>query len=243
MELIVELKDINFQNNYQVYYKIGDTPGPSTHVNGFILLNGVYTPQTNLLNVNVLNIDSNPYGKQFWFKIVDIVTSDYIIKNILIHDKIFYDTLCEVTPSPTPTTTSEPILVTPSPTPTPTSEPILVTPSPTPTSDPIIEVTPTPTPTSTPDPELFTIYRSGFAALCEEFCQNKFNFTIQTTATSGYSDIGPGDIINGIISSGFYAIGSDPGNTDDDPFKVVETDANGEILGVYVCVSGECIPL
>jgi hypothetical protein len=113
--------------------------------------------------------------------------------------------------------------------------------TPTPTSTPLVGITPTPTPSSTPT--LFTIYRSGFAAVCTEFCQNKFNFTIQTTATNGYNDIGPGDIINGIISSGFYAIGSDPGNTDDDPFKIVQTDSNGVVQSVLFCAgTNECEP-
>jgi hypothetical protein len=108
MALIIELKDINFQNNFRVYYKINNTPGPNTHIDGYTLLNGTYTPQTNLLNINILNIDNNPYGKQFWFKLLDLVTNRYIIKNIFIHDKIFYDTICEPQPTPTPTNTPTP---------------------------------------------------------------------------------------------------------------------------------------
>jgi hypothetical protein len=99
------------------------------------------------------------------------------------------------------------------------------------------------TPTPTPTPEAITIYISGVAALCSEFCQNNFNFTTQTTATSGYSDIGDGDVINGITSSGFYAIGSEPGETATDEFKVVETDASGVVLSVSTCSGTNCVEL
>lgn len=103
--------------------------------------------------------------------------------------------------------------------------------------------TPTPTPTLTPTPVGFTIYISGFNSSCNVYCQNNINFTILTTSTSGYNDIGIGDVINGITTGGFYAIGSNSGSTSNDPFKVVETDFNGVVLSVNICVGSQCEPL
>jgi hypothetical protein len=37
MTLIIELQDINFQNNFRVYYKINNTPGPNMYIDGYTL--------------------------------------------------------------------------------------------------------------------------------------------------------------------------------------------------------------
>jgi hypothetical protein len=103
---------------------------------------------------------------------------------------------------------------------------------------------PTTTTTTTAAPTPITIYRSDVFGTCNEICQNKVNFTNETTATAGYPDIEVGDIVNDIISSGFYAISSDPGNTDEEPFKVVQLSApSGEVLAVSICVGSECVPI
>jgi hypothetical protein len=117
-----------------------------------------------------------------------------------------------------------------------------VAPTTTTTAGPSTTTTLAPTTTTTTEAE-FIIYRSGFLGSCEEACQNKINFTNQTTATSDYFGIGVGDVINDIISSGWYVISNVPGNTDEEDFKVVQLTAEGVVLDVSICTGATCTPL
>jgi len=149
MSFKIKLNNINIPsgNEFKVFYKLDSrTPGNITQqsdINWGILF-GTYTGNTTSdIEIDFDSIDTNPFGKQYWFKILDMVTGSYIIENIYIHEEIYYYKLCvEIIPTPTPTETSTP-------TPTETSTPT-ITPTPTETSTPTI--TPTPTETSTPTP-------------------------------------------------------------------------------------------
>ena len=165
-------------NQYKVFYKLNvRTPGNVTSQGdvNWGTLYGTYTGGTTAnIEIDFNSIDSNPFGKQNWFKILDTVTGSYIIENIYIHEYEYYrycDHCCDfsggtasfvaydVTPTPIPTATST---RTPTPTATPTPTPT-ATPTPTPTSTntptptstsipPTATPTPTPTATSTPTP-------------------------------------------------------------------------------------------
>ena len=179
MGLIVQIKNIQSPNNFKLFYRTGRTPGSSseqssstwgTQYTGGTSVSGVFSAGTTTITIDLMDpsylIDSNPYGKQYWFKILDLVTGSYIIENIYIHDISFYTELC-ATPTPTPTPTATPdctftggSAVTDAPTPTPTSTIVIdctftggsafVGPTPTPT-------TPLPTPTSTSVPPTATV--------------------------------------------------------------------------------------
>ena len=179
MGLKINLNNINVPtgHQYKVFYKLNSrTPGNVT-LQGDINwgeLYGTYTGGThNNIEIDFDLIDPNPFGKQNWFKILDMVTQSYIIENIYIHDYEFYSNCINCctyeggtaiyipyTSTPTPTSTptvtptSTPISDTPTPTPT-----ITPTPTNTPTSTPTS--TPTVTPTSTPSPPSNTITRVG----------------------------------------------------------------------------------
>lgn len=124
-------------------------------------------------------------------------------------------------------------------TPTPTSTPTQ-TQTPTPTLTPTQTRTPTPTPTPTQDSISNSIYISSVSNTCGDFCTTKYTITQLRTATDNYDNIGSGDFISGITTAGFYAISNIFTDTEDGPFKVVETDSNGEVLGVFVCSGGTC---
>ena len=81
------------------------------------------------IEINFDTIDSNPFGKQYWFKIWDMETKSYIIENIYVNEYEYYyfcDHCCDfsggtatyIVPTPTPTSTETP-------TSTPTSTPTL----------------------------------------------------------------------------------------------------------------------
>ena len=90
------------------------------------------------------------YGSQYWFKITNIVTNCWIIKNIFLHRSSYYSDCiaCDTEPTPTPTLTQTPTVtptLTPSPTIAPTNTPTLA-----PTNTPTLAPTNTPTLTSSP---------------------------------------------------------------------------------------------
>lgn len=162
MGLKINLNNINVPtgHQYKVFYKLNSrTPGNVTSQDdvNWGELYGTYTGGTTTnIEIDFDLIDSNPFGKQNWFKILDIVTESYIIENIYIHDYEFYSncincctyeggTAIYIQPTSTPTPTN-----TPTPTGTPTNTPV---PTSTPTSTPVPPTsTPTNTPTSTPTP-------------------------------------------------------------------------------------------
>lgn len=167
MGVIIEIKNIVSPNNFKLFYKEGRTPGSVSEQESptwGTQYGEIYMGGTTSINVEV----DNPYGKQYWFKMLDIVTNSYIIENIYIHELDFY-TKC-FTPTPTITPTFTPTLTptfTPTvtivadctfnggsasqtfntPTPTPTLTPTI---TPTFTLTPTYTITPTFTPTPTP---------------------------------------------------------------------------------------------
>jgi hypothetical protein len=110
MGLKIELKNIDADNNFKLYYKVGSTPGSfatqssttwGTQYTGGTSINGVFSSSTTGITIDLIeeNIVKEPYfetlyGQQFWFKIIDVVTNRYIIENVIIHQKIFYDNKC-----------------------------------------------------------------------------------------------------------------------------------------------------
>lgn len=110
MGLKIELKNIQSTNNFKLFYKIGDTAGSfseqtlddwGTQYSGGPSVNGIFPSSTTEITIDLMdeNIVNEPYfqtmyGKQFWFKIYDVVTRRYIIENIILHQEIFYDNKC-----------------------------------------------------------------------------------------------------------------------------------------------------
>jgi hypothetical protein len=172
MGLVIKIKNIQSTNNFKLFYRVGRTPGSSFEQSSEswgTQYGGIFSGGTALISIDLIDEgianggyyddETNPYGKQYWFKILDLVTNSFIIENINIHDKNFYNDYCHIQPTPTPTATPTPTSTptsTPTITPTSTSTPT-TTPSSTPTItldcnfDVIVELTnSTPTPTSTP---------------------------------------------------------------------------------------------
>ena len=148
-------------HQYKVFYKLNSrTPGNASQMNcnhdedtignscwGVLYTgdttNGIYVGGTTTnIEINFDTIDSNPFGKQYWFKIWDMETKSYIIENIYVNEYEYYyfcDHCCDfsggtatyfescdfsggtatyIVPTPTPTSTETP-------TSTPTSTPTL----------------------------------------------------------------------------------------------------------------------
>jgi hypothetical protein len=160
-----------------------------------------------------------------------------------------------LTPTATPQSTTTPT-ITPSPTRTPIS-------TQTPTRTPISTQTPTgsssitPTPTSTipvtptitssPTPTEScpnTIYTHGaILGTCSDYCNNNYNITVQDCSSQPYSTLTIGDFIYGYSGqSGYLAYSNVSTDTSTGPFLIADIDGSGEILGIYVCSGGSCIP-
>lgn len=164
-----------------------------------------------------------------------------------------------ITPTNTPTNTqtstpTSTIGLTPtmtsSQTTTPTNTPTNTgTPTSTPTSTPpVVSPTNTPTTTQTPSPTNScpnTIYTHGAVrATCSDFCNE--NYLIQTVdcASETYAGLTIGDFIYGYAGqSGYIAYSNVSTDTNTGPFRIADIDGSGEILGIYVCSGGSCIPL
>lgn len=135
-------------------------------------------------------------------------------------------------PTPTPSFTS-----TPSPTPT-----IGTTPSNTPTNT----QTQTPTPTTTSAstcPE--TIYTYGnLRPNCSDYCTTNYNINTIDNSTQPYGTLTIGDFICGYEGeTGYLAYSNVSTDTNTGPFKIADIDGTGEVVGIYVCVGGSCVPL
>jgi uncharacterized delta-60 repeat protein len=109
---------------------------------------------------------------------------------------------------------------------------------------------PEPTPTMTPTPSTTppctnTIFTHGaLRVTCSDFCNT--NYLIGTTdcATETYFNLSIGDFIYGYSGqSGYLAYSNVSTDTNTGPFRIAEIDGSGEILGLYVCSGGSCIPL
>jgi hypothetical protein len=161
MGLVIKIKNIQSANNFKLFYRVGRTPGSSfeqssltwgTQYMGSPSVGGIFNESVTTISIDLMtqgianggyyDDSTNPYGKQYWFKILDLVTNSFIIENIYIHDKNFYNDYCHIQPTPTPTATPT---ATATPTSTPTSTPTI---TPTSTNTPTITFTPTITPTS-----------------------------------------------------------------------------------------------
>lgn len=147
MSFKIRLNNISVPTGHQfkVFYKLDSrTPGNVTYQGdtSWGTLYGTYTGGTTTdIEIDFDLIDPTPFGKQHWFKILDIVTGSYIIENIYINEYEYYyycDHCCDFSGG---TASFVEFSITPTPTPEPTS-------TPTPTS--ITETTPTPTPTEIP---------------------------------------------------------------------------------------------
>lgn len=150
-----------------------------------------------------------------------------------------------ITPSVSPTNTQ-----TPSISPTNTTTPTMTSTSTTPTVSSTPTLTPeiTSTPTNTPSPSgncPYTIYSHGaIRATCSDYCNE--NYLIQTTTCSSqpYGSLSIGDFIYGYAGqSGYIAYSNVSTDTTTGPFRIADIDGSGEILGIYVCSGGSCIPL
>lgn len=151
MSILVKLTGIT-SDNYDLYYQEGSTSfgDVSSDSWGTELLTN-QTANEQIIDFSV--IDANAYGKEYWFKIKDLNTNSFLVKNLFIHSSVFYNSLM-----PTPTSTPVPTNV-PTETPTPTSTP---TPTPTPdggspTQTPTATPVPTQTPTATPVADEITV--------------------------------------------------------------------------------------
>jgi uncharacterized delta-60 repeat protein len=109
---------------------------------------------------------------------------------------------------------------------------------------------PEPTPTMTPTPSTTppctnTIFTHGaLRNTCSDFCTT--NYLIGTTdcASETYFNLSIGDFIYGYSGqSGYLAYSNVSTDTNTGPFRIADIDGTGEILGIYVCSGGSCIPL
>jgi hypothetical protein len=134
------------------------------------------------------------------------------------------------TPTPTPTVT---------PTTTPTATPTPTEPEPTPTP------TATPTATATPTPTGEEIYTHGAVReSCSDFCTDNYQIETIDSASDSYSTLTNGGFIYGYSGqSGFIAYSNVSTDTTTGPFRIAEIDTAGEILGIFVCSGGSCVPL
>ena len=112
MGVVIEIKNIVSPNNFKLFYQEGRTPGSVSEQENPTWGNqygGVYSGGTSSISIDFdAEIDPNPYGKQYWFKLLDVVTDSYVIENVYVHELDFY-TKC-FTPTPTITPTFTPTL-------------------------------------------------------------------------------------------------------------------------------------
>jgi hypothetical protein len=63
-------------------------------------------------------------------------------------------------------------------------------------------------------------------------------------ATETYFNLSIGDFIYGYSGqTGFLAYSNVSTDTNTGPFRIAEIDGTGEILALYVCSGGSCLPL
>lgn len=145
----------------------------------------------------------------------------------------------QITPTPSATPTLTPTISS-TPTSTPTSTPDLSPTSLTPTPTQTITQTPSSTP---PCPN--TIYTHGAVrATCSDFCNENYLIQTEDCASQTYAGLTIGDFIYGYAGqSGYIAYSNVSTDTNTGPFRIADIDGSGEILGIYVCSGGSCIPL
>jgi hypothetical protein len=99
MGLVIKIKNILSTNNFKLFYRVGRTPGSSfeqSSTSWGTQYGGIFSGGTDLISIDLIDsgIDTNPYSKQYWFKILDDLNGSFIIENIYVHDEIFYSELC-----------------------------------------------------------------------------------------------------------------------------------------------------
>ena len=151
-----------------------------------------------------------------------------------------------VPPTPTPT-------MTPTTTPTPSITPtISLTPSvtatntstPTPTATFGLSPTPTQTPTGTPPCSNFVYTHGALRSTCSDYCNTNYQIQTLDCASETYFNLTPGDFIFGYAGqSGYLAYSFGATDTFTGPYRIADIDGSGEILGIYVCFNGSCVPL
>lgn len=86
MGVILRLYEVNFNNDYYVYYKESVTLGDENE--GFVKYGDLMDKNNNIIILSGITINFN---SNYWIKIVDSVTNNYVIKNILIHESKTYN--------------------------------------------------------------------------------------------------------------------------------------------------------
>ena len=151
-----------------------------------------------------------------------------------------------VPPTPTPTTTPT---NTPTPSVTPTIPPtpsVTATNTNTPTPSPTFDMSPTPTqtPSSTPPCSNFIYTHGAIRGTCSDYCNTNYEIGTLDCASQPYGSLTIGDFIYGYAGqSGYLAYSFTPTDTFTGPYRIADIDGSGEILGIYVCQGGSCIPL
>jgi len=191
---------------------------------------GVFEPVPNDLIQHIYMITGNTIDNGYIFIGGDFQSYDGVLaSNIIKVDSNGFAVDCD------------PILITPTVTASPTITPTITM---TPTNTSTIPLTPSMTPTSTIDCP-YTIYTHGAVrATCSDYCND--NYLIQTTncATQNYAGLTIGDFIYGYAGqSGYIAYSNISTDTNTGPFLIADIDGTGEILGIYICSGGSCIPL
>jgi hypothetical protein len=81
MGVVLRLHDISINNDYYVYYKESLTLGDESK--GFVKYGDLFKKDNNIIILSGITFNFN---SNYWVKIVDSVTNDYVIKNVLIHE-------------------------------------------------------------------------------------------------------------------------------------------------------------
>jgi len=119
------------------------------------------------------------------------------------------------------------------------------TPTPTNTATPTTTPTMTPSPSSSPSICTNTIYSYGnLRPNCSDFCTTNYNINTIDNSTQPYASLSIGDFVCGYEGdSGYLAYSNVSTNTSTGPFRIADIDGTGEVLGIYVCSGGSCVPL
>lgn len=81
MGLVIRVHNINFENDFYIKYKESETI--DDEINGFIDYNGIYSKDTDVIILSGISIN---YNTNYWLKLIDSKTGEYVIKNIITDD-------------------------------------------------------------------------------------------------------------------------------------------------------------
>lgn len=90
-----------------------------------------------------------------------------------------------------------------------------------------------------------TIYTHGAILFtCSDYCNTNYLIQTEDCASQPYGSLTIGDFIYGYSGqAGYLAYSYTPTDTNTGPYRIADIDGTGEILGLYVCIGGSCIPL